>query len=112
MSSHGLQAATAFGVGMPDDAVQLSLYVFGIHAYPQTLTLAAGAGSRQLKLDINGLEGLVDLAPAAAGTGYVVSDSAVISVTQDGLVSGLSPGDAQLTVLNGPAELVIPVHIE
>ena len=108
-SSHGLLAATAVSVGTAADRTQQLLVKLGLDDYPQALTLAAYAGSRQLKID---LAGEIDMTTASTGTKYFVSDSSVITVTADGLVLAGNEGIAQITVINGPSEKVIPVKVE
>jgi hypothetical protein len=106
--SHGIQAATALTVGFPQDQTQQDLYVVGLDTYPQALALAPDV-TRQMKIT---LQGQTDLAAASAGTRYFVSNPAVLSVTPDGLVTGLAPGVATLTVIDGPAETVVPVEVQ
>ncbi len=109
VSSHGIQAATAVSVGTSTDQTQQLLVKLGLDDYPQALSLAAHVGSRQLKIDVGGE---IDLTSASTGTEYFVSNPNVVTVTPDGLVNAGNVGIAQITVINGPAEQVIPVEVE
>src|SRR5678815_926196 len=109
VSTHGLQAATAFGIGAPANAFEKELYESGVSVYPQSLSLAVGSGTRQLRITILVS---IEVSSASAGTNYFVSQPSIVSVTPDGLVSGLLPGVAVVTVINGAAEVLIPVIVE
>src|SRR5262249_35554341 len=84
VSSHGIQAATAVTVGKLTDRTQQLQVQIGLDYYPQAVSLAANVGTRQLEI---GLGGQVDLTAASTGTRYFASDSRVIQVSADGLVS-------------------------
>src|SRR5262249_30087207 len=109
VTTHGLRAATAFSAGVPEELMQQFLYSIGLNVYPQTLSLATAVGLRQLKVD---LASQVDLSQSSSGTSYFVSDSKVLNVTADGLVTALLPGKATVTIINGPAEFVLTVFVE
>jgi len=98
-----LAAATAVTVGTPPDP--LNLGTDGLFVYPTSLTLPVVDGARQFL--VRG--GDTDLAPAATGTVYVLGDARVADVTPDGLVTSQAEGRTTLTVLNGPAEAVVPI---
>ena len=62
------------------------------------------------ELDIS-LGGVTDLTAASTGTLYYVSNPAIAQVSAAGCHRG-TPGVATITVINGPAEQVIPVEVE
>jgi YD repeat-containing protein len=103
-----IEAATAIGVGLPDDPTQQFLAVLGMDVYPDAVSLPLG-GSRQILVS---LLDEVDLSPASTGTRYYVSNSQIVSVTADGKLSALAVGSATVVVINGAAEAVIPVRVE
>jgi hypothetical protein len=47
-----------------------------------------------------------------AGTRYYVSNPAVVYVSADGLATAQAVGTATVTIINGPAEAVVPVTVE
>lgn len=60
------------------------------------------AGSRQLVVSGRLADGsVIDVATAATGTTYTSSDTTVLTVTADGLVTWAGPGRATVTVRNG-----------
>src|SRR5262249_1876026 len=70
-------------------------------------------GTRQIKVWPEAdTELTTDLKTAASGTRYYVNHPGVITVTPDGLITAIATGDATVTVINGPAESIIPVHVE
>ncbi|TKB64065.1 MAG: hypothetical protein E8D47_12170 [Nitrospira sp.] len=109
-----LKAATAFAVGMPKgtDGYGLMLYAFGLDVAPKTLALVAQEGRQQLEVSHPVRRaGDGDLAGAKTGTAYYVSNPAVVSVSQEGLVTAGQEGTATITVANGPASTVVPEHV-
>jgi YD repeat-containing protein len=108
VSSHGIEAATAVTVGVPTDPTQQSLYALGLDVYPAAVSLPSIGGVRQIDVS---LDEQVDLSTAASGTSYYVSNPNVISVTADGLVTSVAPGDATVTVINGSAQSIVHVHV-
>jgi len=104
-----LQAATAVGVGTPNDLYDMYVYDDGFKVYPETLSLPANGGVRQFSVKI---DEDIDISAGATGTIYVVGNSLVISATEDGLVTAGEPGDTTLTIIHGPAEAVIPIRVE
>jgi YD repeat-containing protein len=107
ISARGLQAATAGTVGYPTDPVQQQLYGNGFETSIQAESLAAHIGYHQLDVHL----GDTDLSPGSAGTLYFVSDSNVIQVDANGMVTAGSAGIATITVINGPAEAIVPVNV-
>ena len=81
----------------------------GLTAYPPALSLEASVGTRQLTINV---AGDTDLTAASTGTVYYVSNPTVVTVNPDGLVTAGAAGVATITVINGPAEKVIPVLVE
>ena len=100
-----LAAATAVTVGEPLDPLQRE--EDGITVYPRAVTLPVVDGQRPFLVSA----GAVNLTRADMGTIYVVSDERVISVSADGLVESIGAGTATLTILSGPAQLVVPIRV-
>ncbi|MEI9924472.1 MAG: VCBS domain-containing protein [Bradyrhizobium sp.] len=112
-SSHGVVAATAVTVGVPADALGLRLYNQGIDLYPLAVSLSSNGGTRQLDVHPgNDPQLTTDLAPASAGTLYFVDKQGVVSVSADGLMTAIAPGTATVTIINGAAEVVVPVKVQ
>ncbi|HEY0229232.1 MAG TPA: Ig-like domain-containing protein, partial [Mycobacterium sp.] len=112
-SSHGVVAATAVTVGVPTDALGLRLYNQGIDLYPLAVSLSSNGGTRQLDVHPgNDPQLTTDLAPASAGTLYFVDKQGVVSVSADGLLTAIAPGTATVTIINGAAEVVVPVKVQ
>ncbi len=108
VSRNGIQAVTAFNVGIPTEAIEQAILVLGLGKYPETLALATQVGTRQLKVD---LAGQIDLTKAEQGTSYYVGNSNVVSVSADGLVTAKNAGLTTITVINGGSEALIPVQV-
>ncbi|MFM6661907.1 MAG: Ig-like domain-containing protein, partial [Microcystis panniformis] len=108
VSRNGIQAVTAFNVGIPTEAIEQAILVLGLGKYPETLALATQVGTRQLKVD---LAGQIDLTKAEQGTRYYVGNSHVVSVSADGLVTAKNAGLTTITVINGGSEALIPVRV-
>ncbi len=106
VSSHGIQAATAVLVGPPTFA-QRQLYDSGLTTSLTAETLAANIGSHQLDVSV----GQTSLTLASTGTLYFSSNPQVVTVSPDGVVSAGNIGTATVTVINGPAEEVVPVNV-
>jgi hypothetical protein len=103
-----LRAATAATVGIPDDMTDVFLFWAGLDVHPLALTLDSNDGSRQFSVRIGDQD---DISAGTSGTVYVVGNSDVLAVTDDGLVTAVGTGDTKLTILNGPAEVVVPVRV-
>jgi hypothetical protein len=104
-----IQAATAVGVGFPTDQTQQFLHALGLVADPEAIALPVSGGTRQFNISV---DHQIDLTAGSAGTQYYVSNSSVISVSPDGLVTALDEGFVTLTAINGPAEVVVPIRVE
>ncbi|MGA2068563.1 MAG: CARDB domain-containing protein, partial [Thermoguttaceae bacterium] len=107
ISAQGIQAATAGTVGTPTDPLQQELYGDGLETSIQAESLAANVGYHQLDVSSGG----TDLTPGSTGTVYYVSNPNVIQVDADGMVTAGNVGTATITVINGPAEAVVPVNV-
>jgi len=81
----------------------------GLETFPQTLALAGQGDTRQLQVNF---AGNIDVSSAEDRTQYFVSHPDIVSVSPDGLVTGLKTGETTITVINGAAEVVIPVKVE
>ena len=104
-----LRAATAVVVGQPQDLLSAYLDALGLDVYPQTLALAAAGQTRQLWARIAG-DAELDVT-AAADTLYVTADPAVATVSTDGLITVAGFGETTVTVIHGPTEVLVPVHV-
>jgi hypothetical protein len=110
VNRHHIQAATSFSVGEFSDSLQEELYLSGIDAYPQAITLPSFGASRQIKVGVLGEE--FTLNSASSGTQYFIGNSSVVEVTPDGLAKALvTNGETTITVTNRGTEFVIPVKI-
>jgi YD repeat-containing protein len=102
-----ISAATAVSVGVPDTALGLFTYYFGIDAYPDSIALLPGE-SRQMVVQWG--DGMY-LSGAADGTVYVVGDSSIASVSADGRIVARSVGSTTITVINRSGEQVVPLAV-
>ena len=110
VSTQGFLAATAVAVGFaPTNVAEELLYGQGLTTSLSAETLAAHIGSHQLDVSITGTQ--IDITPASSGTLYYVSNPQVIQVSPDGLVTAGADGTATITVINGPAEKVVPLVV-
>src|SRR5262249_31955570 len=71
-------------------------------------SLVPSGGTRQIDVDLR--DGL-DLTPGSSGTRYYASNSHVISVSADGLITAVGPGEATVTVIHGAAESLVEVRV-
>ncbi len=108
VTSHGIQAVTAAAVGVPDDPTETLIYSVGLEIYPEAVSLLPQGGTRQL--DVH-LEDVVNVTAGSTGTRYYVSDSRVITVSEDGLITALEPGEATVTIVHGGSERVMHVRV-
>jgi len=53
-----------------------------------------------------------DLAPGTSGTKYFLSQQGIVTVTPDGLMTAQSLGSVKVTIINGSAEVVVPVLVQ
>jgi large repetitive protein len=117
--THGnIQAVTALRVGLQSSATTTSeLYIAiversGLNVYPGAVTLISGQ-TRPILVSIDrGLPDEPDLSTFESGTRYFVSNSDVLTVSPNGLITTLKEGSANITVIHGAAEEVIPVKVE
>jgi DNA/RNA endonuclease G (NUC1) len=113
---NGVQAVTATRIGSITGAITtdkvntLFAESYGLNLYPQSVTLTEGI-TRQLLVGINGYES-IDLRNTASGTQYFVSNPSILRVDGNGLVTTLHEGIADVTVIYGASEFVIPVRVE
>ncbi|MGA2035933.1 MAG: putative Ig domain-containing protein, partial [Thermoguttaceae bacterium] len=108
VSAQGIQAATAGTVGYPTDSLQEELYASGIETSIQAESLAAHVGAHQLDVTDGGPD---DLTSGSTGTVYYVSNPNIVQVDANGMVTAGDVGTATITVINGPAEAVVPVTV-
>jgi len=113
----GLSAVTAARVGeagVPGTEAELNTAIaeyFGLDVYPDAVTLTPNV-ERQIKVGIEGQADSPDLSDNSTGTRYFANNSDVISVDEDGLITTLSEGSAEVTVIHGGVESIIPVNVE
>ncbi|HYU32388.1 MAG TPA: putative Ig domain-containing protein [Thermoanaerobaculia bacterium] len=108
LSRGPVQAATVLNVGDTSDPVLPSIFT-GLQVYPAATALASPGGTRQLRVS---LDGETDLTAADMSTVYISGRRDLLSVSPDGLMTALAPGDMSVTVISRGQELVLPVHIE
>ncbi len=101
------QAATAVAVGTPG-ADDPSYPGDDIFVYPMSLTLPIVAGQRRFRVETLGGE---DLSLESEGTLYILGDSRVIDMTDDGFATSSSIGMTTLTIINGGGERVVPINV-
>ena len=112
-----LTAVTASRVGQagfPNTEAELNTAIaeyYGLDVYPDASTLTIGT-ERQILVGIEGQADSADLSDDETGTRYFVNNPDVISVDEDGLITTLSEGEAEVTVIHGGAESIIPVNVE
>jgi len=106
--SHGILAATAVAVGLPNDQDQLLIYADGIDVVPQSVSIVPSGGEQQLFVTMTGD---IDISAGADGTLYFIGNSAVASASADGLITAIAEGATEVTVINGAAEAVISVKV-
>ena len=112
VSRGNLLDAAAIGVeSIPDEYDDYGpfLGMDFIEVYPQALTLPGAGATRQMLV---GRSSEYDLGEASAGTYYFVSDSGVLSVSADGLVTAAAEGTARVIMINGVGQAEVPVLIE
>jgi hypothetical protein len=111
---NGIGAVTVSRVGKlaisPNEAeVNIALAEdYGLNVYPRRITLTSGI-TRQLLVGLtDNFEG-ANLANSLSRTRYFVSNPSVLTVSPDGLITTLDEGIANVTIVYGVAEEVVPV---
>lgn len=116
-SRNNIQAVTAARVGkMPipandDESNAQQAEIYGLNVYPQAVTLTKGI-NRSLLVGIEGLNDSPDLKFGSVDTRYFVSNPNVLQVNSDGVITALGEGIANVTVIDGAAEKVVPVRVK
>ena len=116
-SHNNIQAVTAARVGeLPipandDEWNALLAEIYGLDVYPQAVILTTGV-KRSLLVGIEGLTDSPDLKFGSVGTRYFVSNPNVLQVNSDGIITAVGEGIANVTVIDGAAEKVVPVRVE
>jgi YD repeat-containing protein len=114
---NGLSAVTASRVGqteIPGTEAELNTAIaqyFGLDVYPDAVTLTKDV-ERQILVGIEGQTDSPDLSDDTTGTRYFVNNPEVIGVDEDGLITTLMEGEAEVTVIHGGVESIIPVNVE
>ncbi len=115
---NGLTGVTASRVGKipaPTDDASFNLALAeeqGLDIYPDTVTLTSNI-DRQILVGINDeIETFDLLSNGDTGTQYFVSNPEVLTVDENGLITTLKEGKAEVTVIHGGADAVLPVNVE
>ncbi len=103
-----LAAATAVAVGAAETSEELLLRFGGLNVYPASLTLPETTGQRQFLVKT---PQDVDVTVGASGTYYIVGDASIVSAAADGLIAAVGLGSTTVTIVHGPAEVVVPVRV-
>jgi YD repeat-containing protein len=103
--------ATVVGVGTPADGNLLISKQFDIRAYPSAVTLLPGDGSRQI---ITSLGTLPDafVSGTADNVHYISMDSAIASVSPNGMITAITTGTVDIIVIWGYGEDVVHVSVK
>ncbi|MCB2028921.1 MAG: hypothetical protein KDH18_09735, partial [Rhodoferax sp.] len=106
-------AATVIGVGKPDvnDYHLHTSWLYGIDAYPDTVTILPDGGSRQIVVSL-GETGRIYITEAADGTLYFSGNTDVVTVGANGLIEAAGEGSTSVTVINGYGEEVIQAQVQ
>nr|WP_013334799.1 CARDB domain-containing protein [Gloeothece verrucosa]ADN18050.1 YD repeat protein [Gloeothece verrucosa PCC 7822] len=116
-SRGGIQAVTASRVGnilAPSNDTEFNIALaedYGLGIYPQAVTLTKGM-TRQILVGINEHPTLNHVQAGLPNTRYFVSNPTVLQVNSNGLISVKEEGLANVTVVYGASEKVIPVLVE
>lgn len=116
-SHNNIQAVTAARIGeLPipandDEWNALLAEIYGLDVYPKAVTLTTGV-KRSLLVGIEGLTNSPDLKFGSVGTRYFVSNPNVLQVNSDGVITAVGEGIANVTVIDGAAEKVVPVRVK
>ncbi len=105
--SHGdISAVTVVNVGEGFTRQHELIDARGLRSLPSRLQLDPAA-SQQLTI----VAGDLDLSGSVQGTRYFSSNEAVALVDAQGVVTAVSPGNATITAISGPAETLIDVQV-
>lgn len=116
-SRDGISTFTASRVGKFDPQTDGELNVAiaeeqGLHVYPEAVTLIPGV-TRRIQVSIEGQPTTPELlTDSTTGTKYFVSNPNILDVTSEGMITAKASGVANVTVINGGAEVIIPVLVE
>ncbi|MEY8842420.1 Ig-like domain-containing protein, partial [Cribrihabitans sp. XS_ASV171] len=105
-----LSAATAVAVGIADDPNGAVAQIFGIDAYPDSVTIVPDGGQRQIVTELGTL-GTDFVQGTEDGVVYVSSDTDIVTVTDDGLIEAVATGETTVTVIYRGAEEVLTVTV-
>ncbi|MGB3655927.1 MAG: hypothetical protein WBA41_32590, partial [Rivularia sp. (in: cyanobacteria)] len=114
VEKNGIQAVTAVRVGdIPAPSNDSEFYVAlaeqdGLQLYPEAVTLTTGM-TRQLLVGLD--ESFSPLLTTADATSYYVSNSDVLTIDENGLITTLDEGVANVTIFHGAAEEVVPIRV-
>lgn len=112
-----LQAVTVAKIGdtpIPTTESAYHLYLaekYGLTLYPEVVTLTPDM-DRQILIGVEGVNDYPVIAELDSNTRYFVSNPEVLTVDESGLITTLNEGIADVTVVRGGAEAILPVTVE
>ncbi len=115
-SHKNIQAVTAARVGeLPQPTTDTELNqvlgeMYGLNPYPHAVTLIPGA-TRKLSIGLNSEFSQANLT-TDADTHYFTSNSNILNVSSDGIITAKAAGNATVTAIYGAGSVTIPVKIE
>ncbi|MBF2017367.1 MAG: putative Ig domain-containing protein [Rivularia sp. T60_A2020_040] len=112
----GISAVTALRVGdlLPTNEAENNILLAesnGLNVYPGAVILTEDA-TRQMLVGIKAIYESPELNDASTGTRYFVNNPDILDVSEDGLITALSNGIANITVIHGASEYVQTVQVE
>ncbi|NJL77654.1 MAG: tandem-95 repeat protein, partial [Richelia sp. SM2_1_7] len=112
----GISAVTALRVGdlLPTNEAENNILLAesnGLNVYPGAVILTEDA-TRQMLVGIKATYESPDLKDATTGTRYFVNNPNIVNVSADGLITALNNGIANITVIHGASEYILPVIVE
>ncbi|MCC5619765.1 hypothetical protein LC605_33080 [Nostoc sp. CHAB 5836] len=115
-SRNGITAVTALRVGELRSTNETEFNIElaeenGLNIYPKAIILPNG-GTRQLLVGIEGIYGSPDRKNTTTGTRYFVSNSNILEIDANGLITAQKEGIANVTVIYGASEYLVPVRVE
>ncbi len=116
VQKNGIEAVTAVRVGdlLPTNSSENNILLAennGLNVYPGAVILTEDA-TRQMLVGIKAIYESPDLKDASTGTRYFVNNPDIVDVSTDGLITALNNGIANITVIHGASEYILPVIVE
>ncbi|MBE9212305.1 Ig-like domain-containing protein [Plectonema cf. radiosum LEGE 06105] len=112
----GIEAVTALRVGdlLPTNSSENNILLAennSLNVYPGAVILTEDA-TRQMLVGIKAIYESPDLKDATTGTRYFVNNPDIVNVSTDGLITARNNGIANITVIHGASEYIVPVIVE